>query len=162
MPASRSDTRLILAAGGAVVLAGALVALLLLFATGQNAQPKKYVPFAAGLARTIKKNLQDGGPYYYPDIFGGHRSILLALEDGNVVALSTLLPGTNDCRLEWKGRINRFVDCHGDEHRSVELDRYEDFIDPAGENKGFLFIDLRHKLPAPRPGTATNPGTATK
>ena len=106
-------------------------------------------PFYAGLANDIRASLREGGPFYVPDPFGGHRSILFALEDGQIVALSTVLPGTKDCTVTWKGRINRFVDCHGDQHRSFELDRYEDFIDPAGENKGILFVDLRNKLPAP-------------
>ena len=52
------------------------------------------------------------------------------------MALSTVLPGTKDCTVTWKGRINRFVDCHGDQHRSFDLDRYEDFIDPAGREQG--------------------------
>ena len=109
----------------------------------------KNQPFYAGLATDIKASLREGGPYYVPDPFGGHRSILFALENGQIVALSTVLPGTKDCAITWKGQIDRFVDCHGDRHRSFDLDRYEDFIDPAGENKGILFVDLRKKLPAP-------------
>ena len=156
MPPSRSDTRLLLTATAAVVLAGVLVAVVLLFATSGNGGPKKYQPFPAGLANSLRANLRDEGPYYFPDPFGGQRSILFALEDDNIVALSTVLPGTKDCRITWKGQIDRFVDCHGDRHRSVELDRYVDFIDPTGENKGILFVDLRKKLPAPAPAGAAN------
>jgi hypothetical protein len=155
MPPSRSDARLLLMAAGAVLLAGVLVAVVLLFATSEGG-PKKYQPFPAGLARSLNKNLRDGGPYYFPDPFGGRRSILFALEDGNIVALSTVLPDTSDCRIRWKGRIDRFVDCHGKQHRSVELDRYDDFIESTGENKGILFIDLRRKLPAPEPAGSAN------
>jgi hypothetical protein len=156
MPPNRSDTRLLLTAAGAVLFAGVLVAAVLLFATSGSSGPKKYQPFQAGLASSLRANLRDEGPYYFPDPFGGQRSILFALEDGKIVALSTVLPGTKDCRITWKGQINRFVDCHGGQHRSVELDRYSDFIDPAGENKGILFVDLRKKLPAPAPAPASS------
>ena len=149
VPPDRSDTRLLLVSAAAVLFAGVLVAVVLLFATSQGGTLNKNRPFYAGLASDIKASLKDGGPYYVPDPFGGHRSILFALENDQIVALSTVLPGTTDCAITWKGRIDRFVDCHGDQHRSFDLDRYEDFIDPAGQNKGILFVDLRKKLPAP-------------
>ena len=160
VPPDRSDTRLLLIAAGAVLFAGVLVAVVLLFATGQGGAANKNRPFYAGLATDIKASLRDGGPYYVPDPFGGHRSILFALEDGQIVALSTVLPGTKDCAITWKGQINRFVDCHGDRHRSFDLDRYEDFIDPAGENKGILFVDLRKS--SRRPETSTTSSTAER
>jgi len=156
MPPSRSDTQLLVIAAGAVIAAGVLVAVVLLFATGRNGGPKDYEPFPAGLASSLRSDLRDGGPYYFPDPFGGQRSILFALENGDIVALSTVLPGTKDCHIKWKGQINRFVDCHGAQHRSVELDRYSDFIDPTGENKGILFVDLTKKLPAPEPAGSAN------
>jgi hypothetical protein len=156
MPPNRSDARLLLAAAGAVLFAGVVVAVVLLFATGRGNGPKKYQPFQAGLASALRADLRDGGPYYFPDPFGGSRSILFALEDGEIVPLSTVLPGTKDCLLKWKAQVERFVDCNGGRHRSTELDRYEAFIDPAGENQGILFVDLRHKLPAPEPPTAAN------
>ncbi len=149
VPPDRSDTRLLLIAAAAVLFSGVLVAVVLLFATGRGGTLNTDRPFYAGLASDIRASLREGGPYYVPDPFGGRRSILFALEDGQIVALSTVLPGTRDCTITWKGRINRFVDCHGDPHLSFDLDRYEAFIDPAGENKGILFVDLRNKLPAP-------------
>ena len=156
VPPDRSDTRLLLTAAGAVLLAGVLVAVVLLFATGGSTGPKKYAPFQAGLASAIKKDLKDGGPFYFPDPFGGNRSILFAIEDDQIVALSTVLPGTKDCLLKWKAQLDRFVDCNGDRHRSTDLDRYEDFIDPSGEDQGLLFVDLRKRIPAPGTATAAN------
>ena len=94
VPASRSDAKLLLVATGAVVLAGVLVAAVLLLATSRSSSPTKYVPFDAGVASSIRKELKDGGPYFVPDPFGGNRTILLALEEGKVIALSDLLPGT--------------------------------------------------------------------
>ena len=50
VPASRSDAQLLLVAAGAVIVAGLLVAVVLLLATGRAASPTKYVPFDAGVA----------------------------------------------------------------------------------------------------------------
>jgi hypothetical protein len=149
VPASRSDARLLLTATAAVVAAGVLVAVVLLFATGRNSSPTEYEPFGAGYAKAIKSELREGGPFFFPDPFGGNKSILFALEDGNVIALSNVLPGTKDCVIRWRGSIDRFTDCHGDRHVSRELDRYVTTIDETGEGKGLLFIDLRKKLAAP-------------
>jgi hypothetical protein len=151
MPPSRSDTRLLLGAAGAVLAAGVVIAVVLLFATGRSSGPKQYEPFQAGVASAIKSDLKSGGPYYFPDPFGGNRSILFAIEDGRVVALSTVLPGTKDCLLKWKAQLDAFVDCHGRHHQSKELDRYDSYVDPAGQDKGLLFVDLRKLIPAPSP-----------
>ena len=151
MPASRSDTKILLVATGAVVLAGLLVAAVLLLATSQGGSPSKYQPFNAGDAGSIRKELEDGGPYFIPDPFGGDRNLLLALEGGKVVALSTILPETKSCEVKWKGSVHHFVDCHGDKLDSTALDRYPVTIGQAGSQKGGLLVDLRRKLPAPRP-----------
>ena len=151
VPASRSDARLLLTATAAVVAAGVIVAVALLFATGRSNSPTKYKPFSAGPAKAIKQQLQDGGPFYVPDPFGGNKSILFALENGRVVALSNVLPGTKDCSIRWKGSVNRFQDCHGDRFTSEQLDRFTTTIDAAGSAKGLLLVDLQQKLPAPNP-----------
>ncbi|HEY7106237.1 MAG TPA: hypothetical protein VH986_07525 [Acidimicrobiia bacterium] len=155
MPPSRSDTRLLLGAAGAVLAAGVLIAVVLLFATSGSGGPKQYEPFQAGLASAIRSDLKDGGPFYFPDPFGGNRSILFAIEDGKVVALSTVLPGTKDCLLKWKAQVDAFVDCHGGHHQSEELDRYDSYVDASGQDKGLLFVDLRKLIPAPSPAVAS-------
>ena len=149
VPASRSDAKILLVATGAVVLAGLLVAGVLLLTTSQASSPTKYQPFPAGDAASIKQQLKDGGPYFFPDPFGGDRNILLAIEGGKVVALSDVLPGTTDCRIRWRGSINSFVDCHADKLRSTELARYRAEIGLVGADKGELLIDLRHREPPP-------------
>jgi hypothetical protein len=151
VPASKSDARLLLTATAAVVAAGVLVAVVLLFATGRGSSPKKYAPFAAGLAHNIRTELKDGGPYFFPDPFGGNKSILFALEDGQIVALSNVLPGTKSCTVRWRGSIDRFQDCHGDKLTSDQLDRFQTKVDDAGAGKGLLFVNLKHTLPAPTP-----------
>jgi len=145
----RSDTKLLLLATGAVVVAGVLVAAVLLLATSRAGSPTKYTAFPAGDATAIHSELKKGGPFFYPDPFGGDRNILLALEDGKVVALDDIKPGTKNCRVRWRGSINAFVDCHDDKVRSSDLARYQSEIGELGNNKGELLVDLRHREPAP-------------
>ena len=151
VPASRSDAKILIVATGAVILAGLLVAAVLLLATSRASSPTRYAPFPAGVARSIKSQLEDGGPFFYPDPFGGDRNILLAIEGSKVVALSDILPNTTSCRVKWRGSVNAFEDCHGDKLRSGELERYRSEIALIGANKGELLIDLRHREPAPNP-----------
>jgi hypothetical protein len=151
MAPSRDDTRILVFATLLVVVAGALVALVLLLATGQGGSPTKYEPFDAGAARDIERLLKEGGPYYVPDPFGGNRSILFALEGGEVVALSNVVPGTKDCVVNIKNEGKSFVDCNGDRLRSGELDRYLITIERRPNTNDEMFVDLRTKEPAPNP-----------
>jgi len=146
---SRSDAKLLIVATGGVVVAGLLVAAVLLLATGRASSPTKYVPFDAGVAASIKSELKEGGPYFYADPFGGDRSILLAIEDGKIVALSDVRPGTKACRIRWRGSIDSFVDCNDEKLTSRELARYRTDVSTFGKSKGELFIDLRNLEPAP-------------
>jgi hypothetical protein len=148
VPAPRSDRQILVLATASVVVAGLMVAAVLLFASGGGG-PIKNRPFSAGSATALRNQLHSGGPFYVPDPFGKDHSILFALEHGEVVALSNVLPGTKDCRIRWRGSINRFVDCHGDRYVSTELDRYQVEISHTGSTKGLLFVDLRKRLPAP-------------
>jgi len=146
-----SDTRaLVLAAVGAVA-AGLLVALALWAATGRGGSPTEYQPFDAGVAAGIKADLKDGGPYYVADPFGGDRSILFALEDGELVALSITRPGTDDCTVRWRDSRGGFEDCDGNLLESNQLARYATAIGTEGVQKGALLVDLRELLPAPEP-----------
>ena len=145
----RSDAKLLLVATGAVIVAGLLVAAVLLLATGRASSPTKYVAFPAGDATAIRKDLKSGGPFFYPDPFGGNRNILLAIEDGQVVALSDIKPGTKDCRVRWRGSIDSFVDCNDDKVQSSDLARYQSEVGEIGANKGELLVDLRRLEPAP-------------
>ena len=149
MALQRSDTKLLLLAAGAVVVAGVLVAAVLLLATSRAGSPTKYTAFPAGDATAIHRELKKGGPFFYPDPFGGDRNILLALEDGKVVALDDIKPGTKNCRVRWRGSIDAFVDCHDDKVRSTDLARYQSEIGELGNNKGELLVDLRRREPAP-------------
>jgi hypothetical protein len=149
VPIARSDAKVLIVATGAVVLAGVLVAAVLLLASSRASSPTKYQTFPAGVESAIHKDLKDGGPFFFPDPFGGDRNLLLALEDGKVVALSDIKPGTKDCHVRWRGSINSFVDCHDDKVKSADLARYQAEVGEVGANKGQLLIDLRHREPAP-------------
>ena len=75
MPPERSDTRLLIGAGAAAVLAGVFVAVVLLLATSRADSPKTYRPFPAGPVSQLRSNLKDEGPFYYPDAFGGWNNV---------------------------------------------------------------------------------------
>ncbi|MFI5048114.1 MAG: hypothetical protein ACHQIG_13690 [Acidimicrobiia bacterium] len=149
MAPSRDDMPILVVATVGVVLAGVLVAVVLLLATGRGGSPTKYQPFEAGAAKDIKRLLKDGGPYYVPDPFGGSRSILFALEGGKVVALSNVVPNTKDCRVQIKNEGKSFVDCHGDRLQSDELDRYPTSTRLSTNGTEILLVDLRTREPAP-------------
>jgi hypothetical protein len=149
----RSDAKLLLLATGAVIIAGLLVAAVLLITTSRASSPTKYTAFDAGVARSIREDLKSGGPFFVPDPFGGDRSILLAIEDGKVAALSDLKPGTQDCRIRWRGSIDSFVDCHDQKVKSTALARYQSEVGEIGPQKGELLVDLRHRLSAPAPAS---------
>ena len=149
MAPSRDDTRILIFATLLVVVAGVLVAAVLLLATGRGGSPTKYEPFQAGASKDIKRLLKEGGPYYVADPFGGHRSILFALEDGQVVALSNIVPGTKDCIVNIKNEGKSFVDCHGDHLQTTDLARYVTTVRHLKDANDILLVDLRNKEPAP-------------
>ncbi len=119
--------------------------------TGRGGSPTKYAPFDAGVATGIKADLKDGGPYYVADPFGGNRSILFALENGEVVALSITKPGTDNCTMRWKGQRGAFEDCDGNLLQSTQLARYATSVGTEGVQKGELLVDLRELLPPTNP-----------
>ena len=154
MPPERSDTRLLVGAGAAAVLAGLLVAVVLLLATSRADSPTKYRPFAAGLEKDRRDNLRKEGPFYFPDPFGGQKSILFTLEGDNIVALMTHTPDNADCRVNWRGRIDSFVDCDGNRLRSDQVGRYKTTIENQRGTGNVVVVDLRKELPAPAPAGA--------
>jgi hypothetical protein len=155
VPPSRSDTRLLVGAGVAAVVAGLVVAVVLLLATSRADQPKSYRPFAAGPERQLREQLRDGGPFYVPDPFGGRKSILFALEGDNVVALMTHTPGDEGCRVRWRGRVDSFEECNNIRLRSDQIGRYVVTTERSEGQGRILFVDLRQELPPP---VASAPG----
>jgi len=155
MAPSRDDTRILVFATLLVVAAGVLVAVVLLLATGRGGSPTRYEPFEAGAAREIERLLKEGGPYYVPDPFGGSRSILFALEDGEVVALSNVVPGTKDCIVNIRNEGKAFVDCNDDRLESTELARYGTATRTPENGNAVLYVDLRKRIPPPATAVAS-------
>jgi hypothetical protein len=151
VPPARSDTRLLIGAGVAAVVAGLVVAVVLLLATSRADSPKTYKPFAAGPDRELRRQLREGGPFYVADPFGGRKSILFALEGDNVVALMTHTPGDENCRIRWRGSIDSFEDCHGNRLRSDQIGRYATTVEDRAAQRRIVFVDLRKELPATAP-----------
>jgi hypothetical protein len=141
----------LIGAAVAAVAAGLVVAAVLLFATSRADQPKTYRPFPAGPEKQLHDNLKSQGPFYYPDAFGGKRSILFALEDDNVVALMTHTPGDEGCRVRWRGSVDSFVDCRGNRLRSDQVGRYQTTIRQQSGLGAVVVVDLRKELPPPTP-----------
>lgn len=147
----KQDVKILALASGAVILAGLVVAAVILIGTGRENSQKKAGPFPAGLASAVKTDLQDGGPYFFPDPFGGDKNMLMALEAGKIVALSNVVPNSKSCLVKWKGSQDAFVDCHGDKLKTTELARYASSVGRTGSFKGILLIDPRELLPPPNP-----------
>jgi len=154
------DMRLLFATGAAVLLAGLMVAALLLWATGGTAKPKETREFVAGSARQIALDLESGGPYFFPDPFGHDRGVWLALEHGQIVALQQHLAGDPSCAIKWRASVRSFVDCHDDKVRSNELDRYRTRIGQGSNTRGALLLNLTVVDPAPG-RTPTTSATST-
>ena len=84
-----------------------------------------------------------------PDPFGGDRNILFALEDGQVVALSNVVPNTKHCVVNVKNEGKSFVDCNGDKLETAELARFVTSTKPSSNGTVLLYVDLRKKEPPP-------------
>jgi hypothetical protein len=147
-PARRGDVKpLIFAAIGAIAI-GAVVAGLIVYAT-RGRQPTKLAPFPAGLEQSIRNDVRQGGPVYYPDPFGGHRSIWFALEHDQLVALAGRTWERADCTVRWRGSLDAFVDCDGNRLTSEQLPRYPSSVPTTGADKGAVLVDVRRLLPPP-------------
>src|SRR5262245_26108835 len=147
---SGPDARLLIVTGAAAVLAGLLVAVLILFATGRTTEgPKEGEPLSLGLASSLQDQVQTDGALFFPDPLGGSHSIWLAEEDGKLVALSTRVPGTADCYVDDTGTTNVFEDCEGNSIQSTQLDRYRLTVKPDSPMQGALLVDFDHIIQAP-------------
>jgi hypothetical protein len=149
MAPNTKDARVLVLATVGIVLAGLVVVAVLLIATSRREQPKHYKAFPYGEVRDLERTLHDGGPFYVPDPFGGDRSILWVLEDGEPVALTIHTQRDPSCRVTWRGRIESFVDCHGTRLESRQIPRYKTRVPTSGPDEQIILVDLRDELPAP-------------
>ena len=149
MPAAPSDRRILVIAFAMVTFAGILIAAALFFATGGGkGEPKQTGPLYIGLASDLRSSINLGSPLYFANPFGGN-GFWLDREAGKFVALDLVLPNTNNCQVEWKGRENSYVDCHGDKVGKDDLQRFKVSLAQSGTAGQSVYVDLRKRLPAP-------------
>jgi hypothetical protein len=142
----------LLVTGGLVVLAGIFIAAALILATsGTTRTPDHPRPLCLGDARSLNRAIDQGSPLYFANPFGGN-GFWLDKEGGRFVALDLVLPGTRDCTVRWRGRVDSYVDCDGRHRRSTALDRFAVTVPVRGTRKGGVLVDLRQRIAAPETG----------
>lgn len=150
--AARSDRTLLWVTGGAVLLAGLLVAGMMLLATSRGGAPPAG-PFTLGSAESLAQNVREEGPVFYADPTGRSAGVWVDLEDGHLVALQVRDPTTR-CTVKWKAprdgeRAGHYVDCHGTELTGAQLPRYDSEVPTSGTQEGLFLVDVRRVVPAP-------------
>jgi len=144
-------------AGAIVFLVGIAVAGLLFLATGgTEGTPTDRRPVFLGLQPELRDKIEEGGPLYFASPFGDN-GFWLDLEDGQLVALDIVRPGTEHCIAKWRDPRQAYVDCDDQDLTSRDLDRFEVIIgkldarDDAPTDA--VYVDLRRREPAPvQPG----------
>jgi hypothetical protein len=100
--------------------------------------------FDAGRTSSQAAAIRRGGPIPFPDVAGGHRTILLQHvgndDDRGWVAFDARAPGTPDCAVNWVADDEAFEDCTGRRYppSGEGLRQY-----PVTVDDGRLRIDLR-------------------
>ena len=148
MATRRGDTRILIVATVAVVVAGLVIAAAILLVTSRAKTPAVTGPIPFGYAKSLKAKVKTGGPVAYAGTTGD-TGFWLAIERGDLVALKIRRPGTAGCNVRWAGSVDSFLDCNGKRVRTDQLARYPTEIPTRGGDKGILLVDLRHTIPAP-------------
>jgi len=146
--ARKGDTRLLVGATLAVVVAGLVVAAAILLLTGRSGTPKLKKPTTFGVAKQVRANIEEGGPLLYAGT-SGDTGFWIALEDGRLVAIVVQQPALG-CHVKWQATRDSFT-CKGRKVRSTQLQRYQVTVPERGEQKGDFLVDLRRVQPAPNP-----------
>ena len=152
MPAAPDDRRVLLFAGGIVVLAGLAVAALIFFATGTEQNPSDKKPLFLGLERELVAKIDEGGPLYFASPFG-ENGFWLDLENGRLVALDIVRPGTQGCKVKWRDPRGAYVDCNDEDLQVADLDRFEVTVGKLQKDapSDAVYVNLRVSKPAPIP-----------
>lgn len=138
--ARKGDTRLVVGATAAVIVAGVLVAVAILLVTGRAKTPAPDEPITFGVAKTLRDKVAEGGPVAYAGTRGDD-GFWVAIEDGELVALVVQQPRLG-CNVRWRGSVDSFT-CGGEKVDSTDLDRYRVIIPERGDEKGRFLVDLR-------------------
>ena len=157
VPVAPDDRRILIFAGALVLAAGLAIAGLLFLATGGTQDtPSNRRPVFLGLRRQLVPQIKKGGPLYFANPFGDN-GFWLDVENGSLVALDIVRPGTSDCIVKWRDPRQAYVDCDDRDLTSRDLDRYHLTIGKPDTSKDSptdaVFVDLRRREPAPvQPG----------
>ncbi len=143
----RSDLRLLIGAGIALLVGGILVAAAILAITARGKIPNVKVPQPFGLESAIHQQVHDGGPVNIAGL-SGDDGFWVAVEHHHLVALLVHQPKPGACTLRWRGSKNTFT-CDDRPVKSTEMARYRSFTKQTGPAKGFYMVALREILPAP-------------
>ena len=147
MATRRGDIRLVIGATFAIVVAGLLVAGLILVVTGRPKTPGNEKPIRFGFAKSLAAKVREGGPVAFAGT-SGDDGFWLALEHGRLVPLLVRQPGPPACVLRWRGSRDTFT-CDGRSVTIGSLVRYSNEIPKRGDDKGIFLVNLRHVTPAP-------------
>lgn len=156
MARDRGDTRAFLFAAGTLVVAGLVVAALMLAVTRGNGTPsvQDNGPLDIGDNQSIIDQIDEGGPLYFANPFGGD-GFWVATDGDQLVAYVLQVPGRENCNIKWQGRDNTFVDCDrnpvdtaGLEHYSIEVKKKD------SADRGQAYVDLT-RIESASPSTAS-------
>ena len=130
----------------AAVVSGLALGVLVIGLAGGAKQPAVYQPFFAGLQDRLTTLIKTEGPVFYPDPGKGNRGFYLDLEDGRVVALHVIVPGSGTCAVQWDRHQKRYLDCHQAPVDPATLERFPVSTRTDGD-KTAVFVDPRVVTP---------------
>jgi hypothetical protein len=151
VPAAPDDRRVLVFAGVIVLVAGLAVAGLLFLATGGTREtPSGDKPLFLGLRPELVSKIKEGGPLYFASPFGDN-GFWLDLEQGEIVALNLVRPGTKDCQVKWRDPRQAYVDCNDHDLQAADLDRYKITIGKVQQDSpaDAVYVNLKVHEPAP-------------
>jgi len=156
VPLARSDRKLILVTGAVVIFAGLLWAAVLFLNPSGGDTPNKGASnqLYIGPKRDLVVRLDEGSPLYFANPFGG-RGFWLDRENGGLIVLDVGSWRDVGCSIAWRGRINTFVDCHGNHLTKDQMARHPVTVVETGSRKGSVLVDLE-TLTAPPGATSAN------
>jgi len=155
VPPARSDRSLLIVTGLLVVAAGLVFTAVLFFATGGDTSTGKPAPVFIGLRKGLVDNINEDGPRYQANPFGGD-GFWLDVEDGELVAFVLDSPGPGRCTVKWRESRGAYIDCHDQPVDPGDLDRYPVIIGSrAGSPDDSVYVDIRTVEPAPGVGGTT-------
>jgi len=146
---SRADRKLIIITSLVLVLAAAFFAGVLVFATGTNTPTTaEGGPLYIGPKPDIVTTLNEGSPLYFANPFGG-RGFWIDRENGELIALDVGKWRDTTCSVKWRGRIDTYVDCHGNRLTQGEIARHPVTVVETGPRKNSALVDLDVVEPPP-------------